>query len=249
MLLCTGCDDKSRTMEELLEEKYDEEFEIGHTWTTPLGADVRRIEYHAICSPAAHPEVTFEISVQDFDEGAFVDDYAQGIVSAQLSDIMEDKLRDTFGECCVYAGCMGKSPEFSDYASVSIDDYAKRAEEPWAYYDIFVNVDLYETEDYAAEFDALCDVLMEMEQDSGINTTMSVYFLPGSICEMAKAHLTAYRQWNASLKDAVKQAYSKYTFAFDENEQVWRYNVYEAPNWKVRSITRDEYINCRQNEN
>lgn len=244
----TGCGDKSSKMEELLEEKYHEEFKIGHTWTTTLGADVRKAEYHAICSPAAHPEVKFEISVQDFGEKKFTDDYAQGIVAAQLSELMAEKLCDEFGECYVYTGCMGKSPEFPDYASVTIADYAAKAEEPWAYYDIFVNTDQYTAEDYAAEFDALCNVLTEMEQDSGMNTTMSVYFLPDDMCEMAEIHLTTYRQWNSSLEDEIKRGYSQYTFAFDENEQVWRHNIYETPDWKVRSITKDEYINCRQNK-
>lgn len=249
VIFCSGCGDQSSKMKKLLEEKYNEEFEIGHTWTTSLGADVTKTEYHAICSPTAHPEVKFEISVQDFGESMFTDDYAQGIIAAQLSDMMAEKLHDRFGECYVYTGCMGKSPEFPDYASVTLTDYAAMAEEPWAYYDVFVNADQYSEEDYAAEFDALCDVLSQMELDSDMNTTISVYFLPETLCEMAETHLSTYRQWNSSLKNPIMQAYPQYTFAFDDDDRVWRYNVYEAPNWKVRSITKDEYILCRQTEN
>ncbi len=250
VLLCsvlTGCGfSREEKMANLLEEKYSEDFVIGYTWTESLGADVTKTEYHAICSPAAHPEVAFEISVQDFGDKVFTDDYAQGIVAAQLSDRMAEKLRDRFGECYVYTGCMGGSPAFPDFTSVSIAEYAARAEEPWAYYDIFVNADQYTEADYAAEFDMLCNVLTETELDSGMNTTMSVYFVSETMCETAKTHLTMYRQWNSSLKDAVKESYSQYTFAFDGTEQLWRHNVYEAPDWKVRSITKDEYIKLRE---
>ena len=249
MMFGSGCGDPSNKMEKLLEEKYHEDFAIGHTWTTPLGADTTQTEYHAICSPTAHPEVQFEISVQDLDAKQFTDDYAQGIIAAELSGMMEAKLKSTFGECYVYTGCMGKSPEFPDYASVTITDYAAKAEEPWAYHDVFVNTDQYAPTDYAAEFDTLREILLDMEETTGINTTISVYFVPEAICETAETHLTTYRQWNASLEDAIKQEYSRYTFAFDADDQVWRHNVYEAPNWKVHSVTQEEYILCRQAEN
>ena len=82
-----------------------------------------------------------------------------------------------------------------------------------------------------------------------VPTHLRQIVVPEAVCETAETHLTTYRQWNASLEDAIKQEYSRYTFAFDADDQVWRHNVYEAPNWKVHSVTQEEYILCRQTEN
>ena len=46
--------------------------------------------------------------------------------------------------------------------------------------------------------------LPDMEETNGINTTISVYFVPEAVCETAKTHLTTYRQWNASFADRPK---------------------------------------------
>ncbi len=245
MFSFSGCNigSKARRCEALLEEKYGEEFTVLQTWTEPLGTDVFKSEYHAVCYSVNHPEVLLEITVEDFGKKEFTDTYPMGIMAAKVSEILESELSNYFEECYVHAQCLGKCPEFKNYDDVTIESYTEKIENPDLYFFVGVNTDVYHADDYAEEFDFLLETIEEINASLRISGNMTTYFLPS---EPYEACIRSFqeRMDPGEATDDILEDYYGFAFGFNDVEQEWSFTSWKSSKWD--GITKEKYIDMRE---
>lgn len=243
--LISGCSigNKAQKCKNLLEEKYGEEFTVLRNWTQPLGSDVFKSEYHAVCSPVSHPEVLLEITVEDFNRKIFTDTYPQGIMAEKTSAILETALSDYFAECSVHAQCLGFCPEFTSYDSVHVESCVEQTEDPHIYFRVCVNTDVYQENTYSDEFDFLLNTIADINRSLSIHGTMTVYFLPDA---PYKACVQSFQEHidTGEAVHAAADGYYSFAFGFDDTEQIWRFTAWES--LKPIAITKEDYFEMRK---
>jgi hypothetical protein len=205
----------------LLSEKYGEEFEVLDTW--PYGA-----AYYAICSPISDREIIFQ-SIFNLGDDDFRDEYPQGIVSKQLKEIIEPKMKEVFQECFVHPVIFYSKNNFNRKEDVTIESYVNSVNEPSSLYIIAINKDVYKGDDYKKEYKKLTEIT-SVSAKTGIGTTGGIYFLPSDLytkfCDYYKKKI--YQ--TGSFDDIVK-GYSEIGFAFKDNKL---------------NKSEDEYIKLRE---
>lgn len=169
-----------RVAAKALKEKYDEEFEIYYAWPRD------QTSFYVTCSPKNDMDVVFEAEVYKDGSGVYRDEYLQGIVTKQLSERIQVKLKEVFGnDCYVKAHFYGGLPTIdklmetyegeevsNDYfKKITVEEYYQLDETPYLALWIFVNKEnLYDGEEQIREeFECLSKLFVnEPMKEAGV---------------------------------------------------------------------------------
>jgi len=114
---CLSPDERETKARELLNEKYNREFEIVDVYR----AGVSLSYFEAWAYDTGNPEILFNVTVNNADDN-FSDTYVQKCVCAKLSDAVAQKMDSFPGSYYVYSEAEGMQP-YSDNPEISINDY------------------------------------------------------------------------------------------------------------------------------
>lgn len=184
-----------------------------------------------------------------FGKEDFYDTYPNSIVGVQLQEQMQKKLSVYFPECFVYAYARAGKVTFSSREEVTIEEFVKRSEDPSVRYSIGVNQNALQSEDYGEECDFLFECLAEMNEESAIDGTQGVYFLPES----------AYNQYYEHYQEKISFAESRPEFLDDYSQIGMGFYVVDGSktilmhgicgSLESTKISKEEYIELRKEMN
>ncbi len=148
-LLLSGCgswknyfhteESLKREAAKALREKYDEEFVIHDAWSRS------QTIFYVTCSPKNDMEVVFEAEVYKDGRGLRKDEYLQGVVSKQVSEKIQMKLKEVFGDNYYIKthfygdpptidefieNYEGEAPSLDYLKNITVEEYYKMDQEP-----------------------------------------------------------------------------------------------------------------------
>ncbi|MBR6626900.1 MAG: hypothetical protein IKL04_02825, partial [Lachnospiraceae bacterium] len=126
-MLMTGCGSgKARTESQmkrvaadLLEEKYDEEFEIHYAW--PRDSSL----FYATCSPKDDMDIVFEMQAYNDGRGLYMDEYLQGAVAKLVEAEIEPKIQEIFEDAYLEVAFTWVTETKDYYEGVTIEEYCQ----------------------------------------------------------------------------------------------------------------------------
>lgn len=253
VLLCnvmTGCGfSREKKIEKLLEEKYGEQFVVQKVWKQADGVTPFSGDYYAYCYPEGDRELLFRIRVDDFDTKDFHDTYPHSLVAEELQEQMQEKLDEYFPECFVYPYVSGDSVIYLSRKEVTIEGFVERAERPSANYKIAVNQSHLQSDDYGVECDFLFECLAEMNQESGIDGTLGVFFLPEDIYRQYYNHFQE-ELWYADTNPEFVDDYPHIGMGFLIKDGSKNLLVHgKSGSLTSTDLSREEYIKLREEAN
>lgn len=217
LLLCSGCgkSDSERVVS-YLSDKYGEEFVVIDSISSGDGRTPFSYSYTAYCAPTAHPECMFETTIDGLGSeqpNKIRDFYGTGILEVRIAEEMKQKLEPHFGTIFVIADLNRTGnqvlPDMQEIEYFSFLGISPDSEpDPRSNIDYFiaVNDSVYQSTDYAEEYDVLLNALTEISQEYKINGEMDVYFMPDVTYQ-------AYTEWKS--KTLAPFSYSEYTYEYE----------------------------------
>lgn len=117
--------------EELLEEKYGEEFICLKTYSSGGGTGFTPVIDHAVCVPAKDETLEFEAEKYPDDDSLLRDNYSQHIAERQMEELMLPKISDMWGEfgmdCDLYLG-------WALYDNETVNNKIREGELDWQFF-------------------------------------------------------------------------------------------------------------------
>lgn len=242
VLLCVVivyCSSGKWMLRNMLQEKYGEPFTVVNV-PAPEMMLIPGV-YYACCAPESNPDAVFEIYVGSFWQKIFFDNYPEACIGAELAGQLEERLTEYFGECHVQGVLIDAYYGEMDEV-ITAEAYLSELEAPYLatiVYNIAVNTDDYEAQDYAEEFDYILEALTE--QNTGMSITTNISF-----------------QSNPDYKNTVKQMFKSYymdynhrtyCFYYDPFDKGWEFYTVRDSETAPKKLTRDTYAKTRKKEN
>lgn len=153
-----------KTVAQLLEEKYGEEFTVIDTWLK-MGET-----YTAVCSPVAEPKIVFEATYRTGDESSLRhDEYVQGIVAFLLAKKLQPEVQKITEDAHLQVIVFWQETDFARREDVSIESYLQSigSEGQHIMFEIYANIGNIKNIDYIEVYSVLESISNSIAPNSG----------------------------------------------------------------------------------
>lgn len=213
-----------RYAKKLLEEKYNEEFEVLDTWGNGGKS------YYALCYPVRDRSILFEGNFA-LDRSDFRDEYDRAIFAKEVKEIIQPKLDSLFSECYVYISIASKESGITDKDAITIKSFIDATESPELYFVVGVNNDSNVQIDFDEEYKLLTQYIKDIDYIDD-SAAMHLYFLP----EQQYLKYVNYYKNNVGQKGEIKsivKGYPDIGFGIENG---------------ILNKSKEEYINFRKEQ-
>lgn len=237
-----------KTLENSLQEKYDEEFSCLDVWSNGGNS------YWGVCSPERNHDIRFKSL---FLSGGVIsfDGYYSACVAEQIEEMVQKRLENVFNDFYLHSymtvslNSFEADDIYAEYVKneqFDIDKYVNSANEKWSNGASITLIVLVKSEadnkcSFEDEYNKISDIVHEVE-NMGIRAITYLKFLPQNVYSNCVEYLETRANTNSTFDDMVRDYPVKVS---DVNLNI----SFEGEDATYVLITKEEYINQRKEVN